>query len=251
MKIMIGTPCADDKVHRPYMQSLLTQVMLHPARLQQQEKYNVTFFNVGGQTGLGRDRGSIASFAMRNQIDKLFMIDSDQSWSWEQFKAIVDSDKPIIGGVVPLKRYPLHLNFTPKPEDQDCFEEDGGEVVYKGLLKLQNKHNPKRSLNIQDQEIEVNRLGTAFMCVDMAVFRSLASSGIAPSFTEYDPYSKKPAKSFDFFQSGVVNGLYHGEDWGFCHQAKHAGFKTYINPTVRIPHHGNHMFVLGEELVKL
>jgi hypothetical protein len=180
----------------------------------------------------------IASYALRNGFDKIMFIDSDQSWTWEQIKPILDSDKPIVAGVVALKRYPIQLNFTPLVRDLDI-REPHQRIDYQFLINLSKKYP-------LTPEIEVQAIGTAFMCIDTAVLNHLARvSCTAPKFLVT---GQPPA--FDFFQTGVVNGLYFGEDWGFCAIAKRAGFSTFLNCNVTSTHHGQHAFSIDQNMTQ-
>ena len=240
MKILIATPCAQGQVHYKYLQSLLTQTFLAEERLQDQATYQLALYTVAGVSGLGKDRGVIASYALRNNFDKLFFIDADQSWSWPQFKAIADSKRPITAGVVALKNYPVQLNFTPRTQDADCFEADSHRVTPTVLQNLYSKY--------QQDTIEVQVLGTGFTCLDVLVLKALVEQNRAPEFFHKDTAEYKDVKCWDFFQSGVVNGAYIGEDWAFCIQAARLGFRSYINPTVHITHHGQHEYIVGKEV---
>ena len=259
MKIMIATPCAQNQVHRKYLNSLLVETFNHPERLMNQEQYDLGLFHTAGYSGLGKDRGVIASHALRNNLDKIFFIDSDQSWTWQQFKAIADSPYPITAGVVGLKSYPIHLNFTPYEKDMDCFKGTQG-ISTAGLIKLKKKYESGSEIKT-GCEIGVQCMGTAFMCIDVKVLRELSKNGSCPSFQYIDTErGNQVIECFDFFQSGVITipdpknpsktiGSYFGEDWAFCAQASRAGFKSYINPNVLVDHHGCHTFTIGKGLI--
>lgn len=241
MKILIATPCAGDQVHRKYLHSLLTQTFNHEGRLADQQKYDLALYTVAGVSGLGKDRGVMASYALRNGFDKIFFIDADQSWNWDQFKKLVDSNQPIIAGVVALKSYPIQLNFVPMVEDKDAFELEDGKIMASGLERLFQKHN-------RNPEIPVQGLGTAFLCIDCNVLRTLAANKAAPAFIYQDAHTKQRVTCWDFFQSGVVENLYIGEDFGFCFQAARSGFIPRINAEVHVDHHGAHTYTIGSQL---
>lgn len=225
-------------VHAEYMMSVLARTINAPDRLRNLQRYDVAPYFTHGASGLSKDRNIVASYALRNGFDKLFCIDSDQTWDWWQFKSLVDSDKSIIAGVVPLKAFPIQLNFTPMLSDKEVFEPDNRAVNPKGLERLIKKHGT--------DEIPVQCMGTAFMCIDVSVFAKLAQSKDCPKFA-FEQDGKK-VWVYDFFQSGVVEPLYYGEDWGFCIQAARAGYQPYINSKVHLPHIGLHTYRIGQEL---
>lgn len=238
---MICTPCAQNMAHRPYVQSLITQAFLHPDRLAQYEKYDLAINLIGGVSGLGKDRGTMASTALRMGFDKVMFIDADQSWTWPQLKTILDSDKPIVGGIVALKQFPIQLNFTPRDEDKRFFEPEN-VATYKGIQRMAEAA-PNTS------EFEVKQMGTGFLSIDCEVLKSLAKTEV-PHFKDVVvvDWVRTQTTSWDFFQTGVLDGIYHGEDWSFCTIAARKGYKTFININVQIPHHGTHEYRVNQEL---
>lgn len=239
MKILLSTPCAGSMVHAEYAMSLLARTINAPERLLNLQRYDIAPYLTHGQSGLSKDRNIVASFALRNGFDKLFCIDADQTWTWEQFKTIVDSEQKIIAGVVALKAFPIQLNFTPTLDDKDVFAEDNRAVTPAGLDRLIKKHGK--------DEIPVQCMGTAFMCIDVSVLAKLAESPHCPKFVHEE--NGKQVWVYDFFQTGVVEPLYYGEDWGFCLQAARAGFQPHINAKIHIPHIGQHTYKIGQELI--
>ena len=241
MRIMYATPAAAGMVHLEYHQSVLFETLLHPERIKEHEKYQITPQHLKGYSGLGKDRSIMASTALRLGMDKLVFIDADQAWKWHDFKALVDSDKEIISAVIPIKQYPLQLNFTPTVEDSDLFKGPWGTAVtVEGLIKMKQKH--------QKSEVPVQLIGTGMVCIDMKVFRKLAET--CPSF-KYHDHKGNTTQNWDFFQSGVVNGRYYGEDGAFCLQANRAGFIPHIHLDVLIPHVGSHLYIIGNQLTSI
>lgn len=230
MKIMLATPCFQGVATMDYMQCLLTETLLNPDRLLQQQRYNILPYFQKGYSGLGKDRGTMASYALKLGCDKIIFIDSDQAWTWNDLKKILDSEKQIVAGVIPLKKMPQVLNFTPLMEDMDAFEDEGKEITPVGLRRLRQKYHGQ-------DEIEVEMTGTGFLSVDRSVLEALSKT--CDQFLYYDPHTQTKQIGWDFFPSGAMGGVYMGEDWGHCIIAKRAGFKIYINSSVFIDHVGN------------
>jgi hypothetical protein len=223
-----------------YMQCIMTEVMLNPDRLLQQHKYTILPYWQKGYSGLPKDRSVAASYALKLGCDKILFIDSDQAWTWPDLKAILDSDKPIIAGVIPLKQKDTVLNFTPKKEDYDCFEDEGNKITPQGLKRFREKYS-------NQDELQVELTGTGFLCVDISVLKKLSET--AEQFIFYDPHSQTKQMGWAFFQCGPLNNVYFGEDWSFCHAAKHAGFPIYINSKVLIDHIGSYRFTIDRKEV--
>src|SRR3990167_2439678 len=154
MRIMIGTPCGGGVVSTQYMLSFLTShdamnqhkheiyrqlIQQFPGGFQEgnqqhinamtqamnQHTMDIGIYTLTGESLLARGRNHIAAQMLYGGWDKLFFIDADTGWTWEDFKQIAMSPHPIIGGVVPLKMYPhaprtfeTSLNYLPFMEDE-------------------------------------------------------------------------------------------------------------------------------------
>jgi len=214
-------------------------LFLHPQRLQDQRTYDIAYNLVHGNSGLSKDRSIVASTALHMGFDKLFFIDADQSWRFEDFARLVHSPHKIVGAPIAQKKRPISLNFTPLERDNDCFKDSNGVPTPKGLQKLMEKY-PKK-------EIEVALLGTGFMCVDVSVLSDLTAT--APQFDYIHPQTGQKMTCWEFFPSGAADGIYWGEDWALCRNAKHAGHSIFINPYCNgVGHHGDDSFFVGDEL---
>lgn len=239
MNILIATPCAYGMVRQEYSSCLLSQTFIHPDRLNNQEKYHLALYQTRGYSGLGKDRGVIASYALRHKFDKLMFIDNDMQWTWEQLKMILDSDKKVVGGIAALKQYPVKMNFVLRPEDKDLADDTATKTVtHEGFKKLRAKYK-------EQTEIKVGGVGTAFMCIDVSVLEK--TKAFAKPFAYPDPSDlSKLVQNWDFFPSGPLDNYYFGEDWGACIQFQRAGFDIHINTEVRINHIGDHTFMIGD-----
>lgn len=243
MKILFATPAAGGMVNWQYHLSTHADLFLAPDRLQNQSKYDIAQFIQGGYSGLAKDRGVIASFALRNGFDKLFMVDSDQSWKWEDCKKLLDSEKPIIGGMVALKHYPVQLNFTHLPTDKRFFEAEGDVTTPQAIKRWRNYNEGK-------DEMQVAAVGTGFVVIDVKVLAEMVvQKTVQPFlFIEKRDGRRVKVKCWDFFATGPIDGNYYGEDYGFCIQAARAGFSSWVNTSVEIPHHGAHTYEVNSRL---
>lgn len=245
MKILFATPVSGGMVHWKYHQACFSELMLAEERLPYQKHYDIAMYTQGGYSGLGKDRGIIASFALRQGFDKLLFVDSDQSWVWNDVKTLLDSPRPIVGGMVPLKFYPTQLNFTPILDDKHYFQAEGGVTTIAGIERW-------RRHNSGEDEMRVGAIGTGFLCIDVRVLEQMVVQKTVQPFDYYqfEYGEKKRTNCWDFFASGPINGQYYGEDYGFAIQAKRTGFDSYVNTAVRIPHWGNHEYVIGATYIQ-
>ncbi len=95
--------------------------------------------------------------------------------------------------------------------------------------------------------IEVKWLATGFMAVHRRVFEALAKTTPTSHlknknhyYTFYQPFSYQDTELDDSIELS--------EDWAFCHRAREAGFKCYIDPAIRLGHIGNYVYTLEDML---
>ena len=154
-KILIGTPCGGGHVTNNYLasykrstdpleirrQMVLRDIALYTNNLQRgmippesvpqalqaiqalqnEQLYEVGLYTLAQESLLARGRNHVAQKAMTEGWDKLFFIDADSEWTPEDFMKIISSPYPLTSGTVPLKTYPIVLNYLPFKADQDRF----------------------------------------------------------------------------------------------------------------------------------
>ena len=138
--------------------------------------------------------------------DKVFWIDSDISWTIENFQKLWASDLDIVGGM---------YQTTP----------DGRVAVAKF-----DETYPELPTVVREQDfifeerriVEVFGLGFGFIAMKQGVFEACSR----PWF--YMRSVRWPHLDFD-------TNL--GEDYSFCVNAREAGFKTYLDLEVKVKHH--------------
>lgn len=268
MKILIGTPAGEGKLTTQFTLSLLeTQ---NAARIHKEEiarqivaqspSFNandpnhvnglnatlnkhcldVGLYTLSGESLLGRGRNHIAAVTMYGGWDKLFFIDADQGWTWNDFKALALSPEPLIAGLVPLKTYPkfphnfeTSLNFLPFLEDEKYF--DRALRTLASTLKMSEAHGTNL--------IKVAFTGTGFLCIDRMVLLKMAET--AESYSYPDPHLQQNLTHWSFFDGGPIDAEYHSEDWRFVSNARSIGFSAVVDVNVRITHTGSHTFRAG------
>jgi hypothetical protein len=246
MKVLIATPCAGGMVHGKYCFAMLTEAFIAPGRLAELDKYQLIPYFQFGSSGLSKDRSIAASLALRSGFDKILFIDSDQSWTWDQMKKILDSPHPITAAMIPLKSYPIQLNFTTQPQDKRFFEAEDGIVSPRGIDRW-------RDYNPREDYIQVSAAGTGFMSIDCKVLDKLTTHQNCEPFMYaksgngiLGASDKELVKCWNFFPSGPINNNYYGEDYGFCIMAGQLGYPIHVDVTVEVAHHGQHEFRVAQ-----
>jgi GT2 family glycosyltransferase len=131
--------------------------------------------------------------------DKVFWIDSDMSWSVEDFKKIYESDKDIISGV--------YISDQGVP----MFSINGTTVKSKELAKTKDV-------------VEVGEVGFGFVCMKSEIFSKIDR-----------PWFSTVHRKIE--QDGQERLIPYGEDYSLCIRAKQAGYKIFVDTSVRLGHH--------------
>ncbi len=137
--------------------------------------------------------------------NKIFWIDSDISWTPEDFLELYESREPIISGV-----------YAADEKGKLCaFYLDEDEIP-----RWHTKQNFLRYVAEGQEVIETWAVGFGFLCVAAGVFEKMDR-----------PYFN--IENIDW--SG--NPTYVGEDLSWCINAKRNGHRVMVNRTVRVTHH--------------
>jgi hypothetical protein len=182
-------------------------------------------------------RATIIRDFLSTQADILFMLDDDLSWGVEDMLAMINTEGDVISGAYRLKTDTVFFPVLPyKDKDKDeqmQIREDGcvrAEKVAGGFLKITRDCLTKMCKAYPEREFE-----------DKA----------------FDGTSKLGC--WDFFPVGVHNGIYQGEDYGFCRLWTEIGGEIWIYPDITFNHYsesgkyyrGNYWQYLKETVLKL
>lgn len=235
MRLLISTPAFGGLLYTSYVGSL------HSAAMQAKEEGLVTECEImwqGKESLIPRARNRDAKYFMDGQFDRLLHIDADIDFTYEDFKRIVFSPREIIGGLYPLKCFPIVANFNPLLEHREEFFKSTRGMDLDALEAYEKKYAGP------DGEVEVTNVGTGFLAVSASVFVELSKS--VEVYRTFQPDSGEHKGFFDFYRCGPRGGEFESEDWGFAAQAREAGFKIYANTKVRLGHTGTHTYRLGQ-----
>ena len=139
------------------------------------------------------------------EYDYLMWIDSDMVFTPDHVFTLVKHDKDIVNGSAMIDPKKKKLNWGLLDKEGRC----------NFILKDDVPKYPKDERGLA----EVDFVGFAFMLVKRGVFESMP-------YPWFRPVMKKIGENV-FFPS---------EDIGWCHNAKDAGYKIYVDPEVHIGH---------------
>jgi len=226
MGVMIATPTQSGDVSFEYAVGLGNACTL-------MSRNNIYFqiAHVKNSSLLPHARNTLVDMFLKSRCQKLLFIDADQGWNAPDLMALLQSNKRIIAGITPHKRFPINMNFEPLPEHHKYFR----DLVHKGGAELIEY---AKALCDQKGEIEVNRCGTGFIMIDRSVFEILKPR--CETYKPFDDAARQHVTHTEFFKMGPgKNGRYNGEDWHFTEMCKEEGIPLFINVNVRLIHKGS------------
>lgn len=230
--LMIATPSHDGNVTFSYALGLADLATFFT-----QQNIYFEMARVEGSSLIPHARNSLVDMFLRSRCQRLIFIDSDQGFDKQAVLHLFQSNKRIIAGVTPHKRFPINLNFEPLPEDNHFFKDLTNKGPEEFVKFAQSKADPKG-------EIEVNRSGTGFMMIDRSVFDIMKDH-----VQEYEPFDNNPSvKHREFFWMGATKGetsRYRGEDWHFTELAKRLHMPIFINANSQVSHRGSFLYQSG------
>lgn len=136
--------------------------------------------------------------------DKIFWIDSDIEWKVSDFWKLYKSDLPIVSGLYTL--------------------DPAGTVA----VHIPNQHGAPTRVNkvefiMHHDPVEVGGVGFGFLCVEWGVFETIPRPWFLIGRVQWSPESEMRVNV--------------GEDYSWCGRAQQAGYKIYVDPTVKLKHH--------------
>ena len=137
--------------------------------------------------------------------DKIFWIDSDISWTVENFEKLLLSELDIVSGLYAVG--------------------GAGQVSAMNLELGTPRIMDKIAFMMSDSPVEVDGVGFGFVAMKKGVFE------------------KVPRPWFEILKVPVptralsLPEINASEDFSFCMKAKNAGFQIWVDPSVRVGHH--------------
>ena len=145
------------------------------------------------------------------EYKKIFWIDSDIEWEPADFLKLYDSELDVVSGLYVLDTAgTVAANF---PNDR-------------GVPTRTNKVE----FMLHDQPVEVGGVGFGFLCVKHGVFESIPRPWFLIGRVQWSPESEMKVNV--------------GEDYSWCARAQQAGYKVWVDPTVKVKHHKETVYEL-------
>lgn len=206
---------------------------------------------------VSRARNNLVAKAMANPATThILFIDADISWDPLDIIKLVLSNKPLIGGIYPLKRYewnkllkdpqnPFNTNVVQsilnrKNSSQLASLISDETAIQSNLLKY-NVNYLDTTLCIENNLAKVRHIATGFMMFERKVIENMCMAFPETKYVDDVGFLSGKENDFAFalFDCGVIEGHYFSEDWMFCHRwSKLLGGSIYVEVSINLSHTG-------------
>jgi hypothetical protein len=242
-KIFVATPMFAGMAYSAYIMSLWN-LAAYAARF----GVHVQTQFICNESILPRARNYLVDYFLRSDCTHFLSLDADVGFDGRDVLAMSviakeGTDKDVVCGVYPKKEIAWNQIessisngktsakdleyassvFVVSPVDRDC------HVQY-----VQN-----------DEIVEVSECGAGFMMIRRDVFERYQKAYPELEYTPdalHSPDFDGKRKIMAYFDYGIVNDRYLGEDYYFCDKVRKAGMKVWICPWIKLQHQGTHIF---------
>jgi hypothetical protein len=199
---------------------------------------------------VSRARNNLIAKAMHNNsVTHMLFIDNDITWEPVDIIKLLLSDKSLIGGVYPLKKY----NWNVLTEDKNSINnilERKNKSQLKDIISDENmiQHNLlKYNINFLDNVLtiennltKVRHIATGFMMIKRNTIEQMAKAFPSTKYTDDVGFLNGDENKWAYalFDCGVEDGHYFSEDWLFCHRWSKMGGNIYLDVSINLKHTG-------------
>jgi hypothetical protein len=205
---------------------------------------------------VSRARNNLVARAMSDKkLTHILFIDADITWEPTSILKLLVADKPIVGGVYPLKHY--HWDklvvdpLNPYRSDivQSWIKTKNGsqlkdliddETFIQNKLLTYNINYLGNYLSIDENLAKVKHTATGFMMIKRSTIENMMKAFPSTKYVD-DVHFLKPEENdfaYALFDCGVEDGHYYSEDWLFCHRWTKMGGEIFIDVSINLNHTG-------------
>jgi hypothetical protein len=205
---------------------------------------------------VSRARNNLVARAMADkQLTHILFIDADITWEPTSILKLLIADKPIVGGVYPLKHYHWDKLVTDplNPYKSDIIQswiktKNGSqlkdiiddETFIQNKLLSYNINYLGNYLSIDENLAKVKHTATGFMMIKRSTIENMMKAFPSTKYVD-DVHFLKPEENefaYALFDCGVEDGHYYSEDWLFCHRWTKMGGEIFIDVSINLNHTG-------------
>lgn len=239
--VLVGMPCYGDVLHTGTFKAML-KVFSTSEKL----GIGISVNTLGAESLIHRARNYfVAEMLGHKEYTHLMFIDSDITFVPEALLRLLAADKPVIGGVYPLKALQTEkmkelIKKDPKISEVELFQ--------KSLRYATNPSSkPGKQLVITHGLMQVEELATGFMLIKREVLEKLAKAYPDLKYkNDVAGYENSHTKEnfYDLFQCTIhpENRRLLSEDYAFCLKCKQNSIEVWADVTCELVHTGGMNF---------
>lgn len=205
---------------------------------------------------ISRARNNLVAKAMAcSDMTHMIFIDNDITWDPFDIIKLMVANKPISGGIYPLKSYnfnkiiPTENNPNPiqaiidKKDNSLLKKIDNEHAIQMNLLKY-NVNYASKIVSIENNLTKVKHIATGFMLIQREAIEKMCTYYPETKYTDDVNFLTTDENKFAhaLFDCGVVDDHYLSEDWMFCNRWSSHGGDLWIDITINLTHTGIHDF---------
>jgi hypothetical protein len=228
VNILLCSPSFNRSVDLGFMQSVLNLCMDCV-----QTGISITFYTPYNSL-IAIARNSCIDTFMKGEYTHLLFIDTDESFETEQVIRLLQSDFPLVGAFVPLKKYNID-KLVNTGTDSEKYQ---SMLKYNfGITKDKDEKTNNTNVDIKNEFVNVIKIGTGFMMLKRDVIEKMEKE-----YPEYISENDEKIKDYFLFQTVVENKVFIGEDFFFCKLWKKMGGEIWADTKSKVNHIGTHTF---------
>lgn len=245
-KLYILTPCYGSMCHVSYMCQLLkTLELFHYFNCNIQVEF------CSNDSLVPRARNNLIARAMNDpSMTHILFIDSDITWNPIDIFKLLISEKSLVGGIYPLKKY----NWNKLSENPDFCKNVmqirkqndilssilSNETMIQANLLNYNVNYIKTENKIVNNLIELKHIATGFMMISRTVIEKMSAAFPSTKYEDDTQFLTPEENKFAYalFDCGVEEGHYFSEDWMFCSRWSKMKGEIYADVSIALIHSG-------------
>jgi hypothetical protein len=228
--VYLATPCYGGLVNLQFMQSVLALQTTCRER-----GVGLTVDLMGGDALITRARSRLAArFLAHAQATHILFCDADIGFAPENLFRLLAADKPLIGGVYPLK-------FIDWEKARAAAKADAPDLPAAALgYVIRFIPTPDSSVEIEDGMAKVAYVGTGFLLVARAAMQRLVEAHPELTAMMGDMVDGRAEQAVMVFETMIEpeTGQYLSEDYAFCRRWRDLGGEIWADTEAPLTHVG-------------
>jgi hypothetical protein len=242
VKLYILTPCYGGLCHVNYVLKIMeTKEALEKMGIK------VVLQFIRNESLITRGRNNLVGKAMSDQeMTHILFIDSDITWEPIHVVKLLISDKELVGGIYPIKKY--HWDRLSSASINNILERKKSPynqqlsdtmMIYHNLLHYNFNYLTDQN-KIDNNLMEIYTLATGFMMIQRRCIDKMIAAHPQCKYTDDCGFLQGDENryAYSLFDCAIVNDHYYSEDWLFCHRWRLIGGQIFVDITIDLWHTG-------------